>query len=250
MASVKSALENAGQAGTRVVIPVEVRGLLRQFVEGDVPVTLTSPGLTPYATSLWAEDMARDMIVFAADVGDPRVRALVQTSQPVIVVGDLEGVKIQFAIRELVTVQGLGASALNAAYPSEVVRFQRRGGFRVQPLGTKQPTARLVWSDESGQSQSIRLRLLDVSHHGVALFWPKAIGAVPEIGASFESAQLDLDAQIHVLAALRVVRHEASTGKAPGWRLGLEIVSVRPDAERLLQRYLDLAQKRRSLLTL
>ncbi|MEX8493662.1 flagellar regulator YcgR PilZN domain-containing protein, partial [Sphaerotilus sp.] len=50
----------------RVRALVEIRALLKQFVDGDVPLALTTPDGVNYATSLWAEDPQRGVLVFAA----------------------------------------------------------------------------------------------------------------------------------------------------------------------------------------
>lgn len=234
-------------SGERVTVPAEVRALLRQFVEADLPVTLKGRDFSPYTTSLWAEDGAREVIVFAADGSDPRVKQLIDSTSPVQAFGDLDGVKIQFRVRNLVQVHGLGASALNAAYPHELIRFQRRGGYRVQPLASAQPTARFLLPGRL--DGKVRMRVLDVSHHGVALFWP---GAVAPIGLHtvLSDVQLELDGQTRVRVRLKAVRQDAVPGTSPGWRVGFEIGAISPEHERSLQRYVDYTQKRQSLLSL
>lgn len=245
-AAVKPA-RSAEAAGERVTVPAEVRALLRQFVDGDLPVTLKGRDLPTYTTSLWAEDDARQVIVFAADATDPRVSQLASAPVPVQAFGDLDGVKVQFLVRNLVQVHGLGASALNATYPRELIRFQRRGGFRVQPLTSAQPTARFVLP--GGVGDKVRMRVLDVSHHGVALFWPGAVKLL-DLHAVLPEVQLELDGQTRVRVMLKAVRQEAVPGTSPGWRVGFEIGAMPPEHERALQRYVDHTQTRQSLLSL
>lgn len=226
---------------------VEIRALLRQFVEGDLPMSLSTPEGVSYTTSLWAEDVARGVLVFSADPSDARVAQLVASAE-VVAVGYLDSVKIQFDLTELVQVHGLGASALNAAYPHEVFRFQRRGSYRVQPLvSSTAPTAVVGHPDRPGHT--LRVRVLDVSHQGVALHLCESLPSV-RIGSEFSDVQLNLDAQTHLRLQLKVVRLDAMAGAAAGTRLGCEMMGLKPADARALQRYLDQTQKRLSLLTL
>jgi len=97
----------------RVRALVEIRALLKQFVDGDVPLSLTTPEGVNYPTSLWAEDPQRGVLVFAADPRDEAVQRMTE-SHEVMATGYLDSVKVQFDLHDLVLVHGRSASAFNA----------------------------------------------------------------------------------------------------------------------------------------
>jgi len=231
-------------ADFRVSSPAEVHALLRQFVEGDVPLALTAPDGTHYSTTLWADDQARGVLVFSADPGDLRVHRLVESDE-VVAAGYLDAVKLQFDVRGLVLVHGRDASALNAEYPDELYRFQRRGAFRVRPLTHAQPTARLAHPAVPGML--LTLRVMDVSQGGAAVFLPDDVPALP-LHTVLGGVQLDLDPQTRLSVALRVVHVSAPSKQGRGTRLGCELVGLGGDGVRALQRYIDQTQRRRRTL--
>lgn len=225
----------------RVDSPAEVHALLRQFVEGDVPLALTTPEGTHYSTTLWADDPQRGVLVFSADPGDLRVHRLVESDE-VVAVGYLDAVKLQFDVRGLVLVHGRDASALNAEYPQELFRFQRRGAFRVRPLTHAQPTAKVAHPQVPGVL--LTLRVMDVSHGGAAVFLPDDVPALPQ-GSVLAGVQLELDAQTRLTVALRVVHVGPALPGSRGVRLGCELLGVGSEGTRALQRYIDQTQRRR-----
>lgn len=231
----------------RVRAHVEIRDLLRQFVDGDVPLTLTTPEGISYATSLWAEDPQRGVLVFAADVRDEGVARLAE-SHEVMATGYLDSVKVQFDVHDLVLVHGRSASAFNAQYPREVFRFQRRNAFRVRPSGRAQPHALLSHPDLP--RRQIDLRIVDISQTGVALMLHEDLDLFRG-GQVLAEATLVLDAATRLRVALRVM-HVSPLGASPAGhrRIGCELLELGPGVQRDLQRYLDQTQKRHRLLTL
>lgn len=225
----------------RVNSASEVHMLLRQFVDGDVPLALTAPDGTHYSTTLWADDPVRGVVVFSADPADLRVHRLVESDE-VVAVGYLDEVKIQFEVRSLVLVHGLDASALNAEFPAELYRFQRRGAFRVRPLTHAQPTARFV--HPGAPSVQLTLRVMDISQGGVAMFLPDDVPALPE-GSELPGVSLELDPQTRLLTRLRVVHVSTPETHSRGTRLGCEIDGLSSEGVRALQRYIDQTQRRR-----
>lgn len=230
----------------RVRTIADVHALLRQFVESDLPLALTAPDGTYYSTTLWADDPDRGMLVFSADAADVRVHRLTECDE-VVAVGYLDAVKVQFDVHGLVLVHGRDASALNAEYPLELFRFQRRGTFRVRPLTHAQPVARLAHPALPGVL--LTLRVLDVSQGGAAVFLPDDVPALAE-GEVLGDVLLELDANTRFRLALRIVHVGPAGDAGRGLRLGCEMVGLTGDASRALQRYIDLTQRRRRLLTL
>jgi len=231
----------------RVRSLVEIRALLKQFVEGDVPLSLTTPDGLNYSTSLWAEDPQRSVLVFAADPRDEAVQQLT-VSPEVMATGYLDSVKVQFDLHDLLLVHGRSASAFNAQYPREVFRFQRRNAFRVRPVGRSQPHACLNHPDLP--RRQIDLRIIDISHTGVALMLNEELDLF-RIGQVLPDVVVELDAATWLSVTLRVM-HVSMVGLSPSQyrRIGCELVELTVGAQRDLQRYLDQTQKRHRMLTL
>jgi len=225
----------------RVTSAAEVHALLRQFVDGDVPLALTAPDGTHYSTTLWADDPQRGVIVFSADPGDLRVHRLVESDE-VVAAGYLDEVKVQFDVRNLVLVHGRDASALNAEFPPELFRFQRRGAFRVRPLTHAQPTVRFV--HPGAPSVQLTLRVMDISQAGVAVLLPDDVPALPE-GSVLSGVALELDAQTRLIVRLRVMHVCMPETHSRGTRLGCEVEGLGSDGARALQVYIDQTQRRR-----
>lgn len=249
-AAALDALQDSGAAVAaedfRVRSPAEVHALLRQFVEGDVPLALTTPDGDHYSTTLWADDPQRGVLVFSADPGDLKVHRLIEAEE-VVAVGYLESVKVQFDVQGLVLVHGRDASALNAEYPCELFRFQRREAYRVRPLTHAQPTARLTHPALPGMV--LTLRVLDISQGGAAVLLPDDVPALAQ-GAQLGRVRLELDAYTVLEVALKVVHVGSVNSQGRGTRLGCEMVGLSGEGARALQRYIDGTQRGRRLFTL
>lgn len=229
----------------RVGHPAEVLSLLRRLVDGNTLIQLTAPGGAAYTTVLWAVDAQQRRISFDADPNHPQVQSLVESGE-VTAVAYLDAVKVQFELPGLMLVHGNNASALQAALPPVLYRFQRRGCFRVKTRDGA--VARL--RHPSVPDMQLTLRLLDVSIGGCALALP---ADVPPVAAGIRIAgvKVELDADTHFDATLGI--QHVSGGfhpQARGVRLGCSFVALGGAAERVLQRYIDLTQRRARLLSL
>ena len=225
----------------RLHAPVEVAAMLRRLQEGDVLLNLNSPHGVVYTTTLWATDAARGLLSFSADARDPRVQALLEGDEAVVV-GYLDNIKIQFDIDNLVLVHRGPSSALNASYPRELFRFQRRDSYRVRPILRDTPVARL--RHPMIPDMQLALRVLDVSIGGCALLLPEDIHALAP-GVLVAQAQIELDIDARFECALRIQHVTAIQPDSRGVRLGCEMLRLSQEAERRLQRYIDQTQKRR-----
>ncbi|MEO5696564.1 MAG: flagellar brake protein [Burkholderiaceae bacterium] len=230
----------------RVAAPREIAAMLRQLLDGSVPLNLNASDGSSYTTTLWMLDAERGSIGFAADTGDTRLQALLECEE-VVVVAYINNVKLQFDVNNLVLVHGSRASVLSCTLPREVFRFQRRGAFRVRPLPSSAPSARLRHPETDGTA--LALRLIDISIGGCALFLPDDVPA-PRPGVVLERVEVDLDADTHFEANLRLQHVTAISAGARGVRLGCEFVRADATALRALQRFIDLTQKRGKLLSL
>jgi c-di-GMP-binding flagellar brake protein YcgR len=220
----------------------EIAAVLRQLIDGQVPVTMSDRSGVSLVTALWAADESGRRLVLSADPTKPEVQALVLAGEGEAT-AYLDNVKLQFDLDDLVLVHGRGASAFNARYPTEAYRFQKRDSFRVQPLSHTRPTARFALPG----GPSLQARVLDLSHGGIAILWPAGL-PVPALGDVLEARPLQVDPHTGVACSIRVV-HIGASG-AQGVRLGCEISGLTPDDARVLQRYIDHTQRRQHMLVL
>jgi c-di-GMP-binding flagellar brake protein YcgR len=230
----------------RVSTPGEVYGLLKQLCDGAVMLHLSSPDGLNYTTTVWALDPARGVLCLSADANDIKLQGLLEADE-VVGVAYLDSIKLQFDLHDLVLVHGGTGSAMNARFPRELYRFQRRSSFRVRPLLNTSPT--LTLRHPALPDMRLSLRVLDVSIGGAALFLPEDVPAI-EPGIELRQVQLELDADTRMQVTLRVQHVTLLHAESKGVRLGCEFHALGGDATRALQRYIDQTQKRRRMLTL
>lgn len=229
----------------RVSHPSEVQALLRRVSEGNVLVQLCAPDGAVYACTLWAVDAQQRRLSFDADPKHPQVRSLIDSGE-VTAMAYLDSVKLQFDLRGLVLVHGRDSSALQSGWPEAMYRFQRRESFRVKPRHEALAHVRHPNLPEV----SLALRVLDVSVGGCALALP---ADVPAIGAGLriEDARIELDAETRFVASLHVQHVSGGFGNTMGQvRLGCAFDRLDGTAQRALQRFVDLTQRRHKLLSI
>jgi c-di-GMP-binding flagellar brake protein YcgR len=214
-------------------------------MDGVVPLNLSASDGSAYTTTLWTLDPAAGRLSFTADMNAPAVLDIVEADE-CAAVAYLDRVKVQFDVTDLVVVQGHKASVLQARFPREMYRFQRRNTFRVRTVERTSPTA--SFRHPGIPDMSLALRVLDVSIGGCALLQPANVPAL-QPGATIKGVRLSLDAETQIDAGL-MLHHVTSTGAENGSvRLGCEIVGLNPTAQRTLQVYIDQTQKRRRMMS-
>jgi c-di-GMP-binding flagellar brake protein YcgR len=234
-----------GLAEFRVTAPGELRALLKQLMDDVVPLNLSASDGSAYTTTLWTLDPSADRISFTADTQSPAVHDIVEADE-CAAVAYLDRVKVQFDVTDLVLVQGHKASVLQARFPREMFRFQRRNTFRVRTIERTAPTA--SFRHPGIPDMSLALRVLDVSIGGCALLQPANVPML-QPGAVIRGVRLSLNAETQIDAGL-MLHHVTSTGAENGSvRLGCEIVGLNPSAQRALQLYIDQTQKRRRMMS-
>ena len=244
-------LDALGAAGSgldefRVTAPREVATMLGRLVDGNVQMNLNASDGSVVSATVWSADAQRGSIGFNVDPQDPALNPLLEC-QEVVVVGYLDSVKLQFDVQHLVLVHGHRVCVLNCAYPRELFRFQRRGAYRVRPLLRDAPVAR-VRHTEIAEMQ-LALRVLDVSIGGCALLLPEDVPPM-QPGVQMNQVQIDLDADTRLHVNLRLQHVTMINPDSKGVRLGCEFVNASGDTLRILQRFIDLTQKRRKLMAL
>lgn len=236
----------AGLEEFRVSSPAEIVSLIKQLADGNVLVNLSTPEGACYGSTIWTLDPARGLICLSAEATDPQLQSLLESSE-VVAVSYLDSVKVQFDLQDLVLVHSGHGSALNARFPRELFRFQRRNSFRVKPLLGTVPTAKFAHPAQPGVQ--LALRVLDVSIGGLALFLPNEQPAV-EPGVRLERVHIELDGDTRLVTDVVVHHVTLLNHESKGVRLGCEMVNLSGDGSRSLQRYIDQTQKRRRLLAL
>ena len=230
----------------RVENPTERLTLLRQLRDGSVPINLNGPDGGHLTTALWAIDDARERLNFNVDANGHALQALVQGNE-LVAVAYLEAVKLQFDLHGLMVVRGLNSCALQAAFPTEIYRFQRRSGYRVRTLERGCPTAHL--RHPSMPDMLLPLRVLDVSIGGCALHVGNDVPSL-QPGTRVAGVRIELDADTRFDVSLQLQHVSALSGADGGMRIGCGWIDLSGQAERALQRYIDQTQKRRRLLSL
>ena len=220
--------------------------LLRQLRDGSVPLSVSSPCGASLRTAIWAMDTAQKRLNFSVEERNPQLQQLVQSDEAVAV-AYLESVKLQFELSNLILVRGQRACTLQADMPSDIYRFQRRGAFRVRAPQRHSPSARL--RHPAIPDMELSLRLLDVSVGGCALWLPDDVPLL-NAGTLLGEVRVELDVDTRFSSGLSV-QHVSTIGPGEhGVRLGCEWTALGGMSERILQRWIDTAQKRRRLLSL
>lgn len=223
----------------------EIALILKQFCDGSEPVSICTQAGSVLKSALWSLDAERNTIGFNADPADPVLQEVLDREEAVVV-GHLASVKVQFEVSGLKLLHGNGASLLSCSFPSELFRFQRRDAFRVRPAPPAVSAANLSHPHFKG---ALKMRIIDVSITGCALFLPDTVEA-PPIGTQFQRVQIELDSDAQFQVNLRLAHVSALTVSPPGSRLGLEFVCASGDVLRALQRFIDKTQKRNKLMAL
>lgn len=230
----------------RVAAPAEVLGLLRQLRDSSVPINLSPPGGgAPYCTTLWALDTAAGRISFSASDTVAGLEELLQQGQAVAV-AYLDNVKVQFDIQRLTLVRGVRASALMCPAPTALYRFQRREHFRVRT--DPRHSSRGLGRHPARPELSVALRVLDVSVGGCGLLVPPEAPPI-RAGSAMQQVRFELDSEARFVASL-VVRHVSEIRGGGGVRLGCQWEQIDTAGRRALQRYIEMMQRRRRLLSL
>jgi c-di-GMP-binding flagellar brake protein YcgR len=229
----------------RVDNPAEVVSLLRRVSDSSAYVHLSAPNGAACTTVLWAVDASARRLGFDAPASNTGVNGLVDAGEATAV-AYLDAIKIQFELPSLMLVHGATGSVLQAPLPSALYRFQRRSSFRVRAKGGATASLR----HPSMPEMTLSLRVLDVSVGGCALAVPADVPAIGP-GVRIAKVKLELDADTRFETDL-TVQHVSGgfAATAPGTRLGCAFGTLDGSAQRTLQRFIDLTQRRQRLLTL
>jgi len=229
----------------RVGDPAEVLSLLRRVCDSSAFVHLSSANGASCTTVLWAVDATARRLGFDAQPSNTGVQGLIDAGEATAV-AYLDAIKLQFELPSLLLLHGATGSVLQAPLPTVLYRFQRRSSFRVRAKGGATASLR----HPSMPDMLLSLRVLDVSVGGCALAVPADVPAVAA-GITIARVKFELDADTRFETDV-TVQHVSGglTSSAPGSRLGCAFNALDGAAQRALQRFIDLTQRRQRLLTL
>jgi flagellar brake protein len=230
----------------RVTHPGELQAMLRELRDRETPLQLSAPQGHALSATLWSVDEGSRRLNFSLSSADPQVLAMIESDE-LTVVAYLESVKLQFELPDPVLVRSLGGHALQAGWPREMYRFQRRNAYRVRTLERSSPTAQL--RHPALPDMLLALRVLDVSIGGCALFVPHEVPPL-EPGTRVNGVRVELDADTRFDTGVSLQHVTSFHPGQRGVRIGCEWQSLSASAERVLQRYIDQTQKRRRQLSL
>lgn len=223
----------------------EVLAYCRRMADEGTLIHLSDEGQSAYTTVIWAVDATSGRLALDANPAQPAVQGLVAAGDATVV-AYLDAIKLQFDLHPLMLVHGPSGSALQAPLPTTMYRFQRRSSFRVRPRGGAMAHLRHPGLPD----MALALRVLDVSIGGCALAVPADV-PVFDAGVKIGRVRFELDADTRFEAAL-TIQHVSGGFGAPGnsTRLGCAFGMLDGAAQRALQRFIDLSQRRHRLLTL
>ena len=207
----------------RITAPAEIAAMLKRLADANVHVTVSSPRGDTITATLWTVDAKRGLVSFSLLADEPQLDAVVEGDEA-MVLGYLDSIKLQFDVHDLVLVHRGSHKALNAAFPRELFRFQRRSGFRVQPMLRSSPVARV--RHPMIPDMQLCLRVLDISIGGCALFLPDDVPPL-DPGVLLNGVVLELDADTRVTTGLRLQHVTSINPDSRGVRLGCEMEAAR-----------------------
>ncbi|HET9975959.1 MAG TPA: flagellar brake protein [Burkholderiaceae bacterium] len=239
-----SALSGQALDDYRIDDPTEAQALLRRLVDQGTLIHLSAPGNAAYTSVLWAVDPKARRVSLDADPAQPAVRALVDAGDATAV-AYLDAIKLQFELGDLMLVHGSTGSALQASWPATLYRFQRRSSFRVRARSGACAQMRHPALPE----MALALRVVDVSLGGCALLLPANVPAL-DAGITLARVRIELDADTHFDTSI-TVQHVSGGfgGAAEARRLGCAFGTLDGPAQRALQRFIDVTQRRQRMLS-
>jgi len=161
-------------------------------------------------------------------------------------VASLEKVRIQFLLRGLKQTTFEGRPAFRAAFPTDLLRLQRREFFRLtmpitRPLKCQIPIAEA----EGGNNFVIDMNVVDISGGGLALALPDGIDFAND--KEFPNCRIELP-EVGILSTTLKVRNQFEITLRSGGRVrraGCEFVKLTGPMLTLVQRYIIKVERER-----
>jgi c-di-GMP-binding flagellar brake protein YcgR len=237
------ALDGDGDDENRIDKPVEVVAFMQRLIDARALVNVSISPSVSITTMLWWVDPARGNIGFSVDDGQDGLQAIADADMA-LAVTYLESEKLQFLMERMGLVRDPQGLALECRLPASILRLQRRKSFRVKVPSFAPPSLRFRMP--GNPEQVIVCKVMDISVGGCAMLLPKDAPLL-EAGTLIESSRVDLEPASRFVTGFEVRRgglQEAADGRPIGMMLGVRWTRLNPDAEKLVQTYVNRQQKR------
>lgn len=223
---------------------VEIGFVLRNLTQRQDFVSVYMPGGHSFLTTVLDSDSKTRKL--ALDWGSVEaLNEMLLRSDRAVCVAAPEGVKTQFVLTQVGRGQFEGHPAFIAAFPSDVVKLQRREFYRVDtPIG-RPLKVRIAQAD----GDPLEYALHDLSLGGLAFWQPQQAALLP-VGAVYPRCRLDLGpfGVLMVDIEIRSQREIEQKNGVVQRMVGCAFLASDLRLENLLQRYIAQLERERNLL--
>lgn len=255
----------------RVADPRACELELRAMVREDLPLSVGVAGGPVVPASLWSADAAAGQLHLSLTRPEddaPTMQHLLgrtRENHELWAAGYRGDLKLQFDLPEaMLQRQGHDSRrwVVRCAWPRLLLRLPRRGAVRVRRGGGDAPAA--IFHHPLARDHRVRLRVLDISESGCALWNPRDGIPLPP-GVEIRKVEVELDDEAIFFTDLRIQNavagpagaaasppEEAAAGPRPvaGVKLGCSWVDLPPMAAETLHRWIRQGRRRRDLISL
>jgi c-di-GMP-binding flagellar brake protein YcgR len=232
-----------GDDENRIDKPAEVVAFMQRLIDARALVNVSIRPTVGITTMLWWVDPASTTLGFSVDEHQDGLQ-IIATAPKALAVTYLHNEKLQFLMERMGLVRDPQGLALQCRLPASILRLQRRKFFRVQVPGFVAPSLRYRMPGKP--DQVVVGKVLDISVGGCAVLLPKDTPLL-DPGTLIESSRIDLEPASRFVTGFEVRRcgaYETPDGRPLGPMMGLRWTRLDPDAEKLLQTYVNRQQKR------
>ncbi|GAB7127583.1 flagellar brake protein [Silvimonas sp. JCM 19000] len=227
--------------------PLEIGAVLRQLVlRGDNVTIYFAHGRQLMLSRLLAVDVPKRELVLDVGGHEETNKALLNSDRNIIV-GTPDGVKIQFVLSKIRPTRFDGSPAFAAAFPTDLIKLQRREFFRIEtPL-----TRPYICEVTLPEGKRVGLELHDLSLGGIGA-WALPQVALPLVpGMVLERAQLELgpNGMLQVDLEMRSKRVTVRGSGQEIYLVGFKFVNTSRAGEATLQRLMAQLERERKALT-
>lgn len=222
----------------------EITFVLRNLLEHVSQITIFfNEGKDLLLTTLVA--VKEDQLLFDLGASSETNRKAL-TVDKLFCVASLEKVRIQFLLRGLKAATFEGRPAFSAAYPTDLLRLQRREFFRLtmpitRPLKCQIPIAEA----ETGNNFIVDVNVVDISGGGLAIALPDGVDF--DTDREFPGCRIELP-EVGMLTTTLKVRNQFEITLRSGGRVrraGCEFVRLPGPMLTLVQRYIIKVERER-----
>jgi len=231
----KQRLQSELYARYRIDSQVEILALLRALRDARSQIVLHF-GAQSYIVSrlleLWP-DKRRAALDFGPD--EAANAALLRAGRAVVET-QLHQISIQYEVDGFRRIELPDGPAIEAAFPSCVLRLQRREAFRV-PTRITQPLHLHVPAQDNCPEE-VKLRLVDISAGGIGVLVEEGSSFAPQTGMVLRGCRLDLP-QVGLVVADVEVRHviQRDSEPKPQLQCGMRFLALPPQMSNFVQRF-------------